>query len=55
MSYIHHPRIKFTPELWEKWLRRRQPDEHTLKLREGIQIMRSLLAMRDTLVAWEKR
>ena len=54
-GYGHNPRVKFTPELWEKWQRRREVDEHTLKLREGIETMRSLLAARDTLVAWEKR
>lgn len=36
-------RVKFTPELWSKWLARQAPTEHTFHLREGIQRFRSLL------------
>ena len=54
-GYGHNPRVKFTPELWEKWRRRHRPDEHTYKRREGIETMRSLLQSRDILVEWRKR
>lgn len=40
-------KIKFTPELWNKWLRRRDLDEKTVTLREGISEFRALLAKHE--------
>lgn len=48
-------RIRFTPALWAKWHSRDIADRHTLRLREGIQTFRLLLAGRDVQVDWERR
>lgn len=37
-------KVVFSPALWAKWHRAREPDEHTQALRAGIAQMRALLA-----------
>lgn len=37
-------RVQFTVKLWDKWLKRRNVDDQTRHLREGIREFRSLLA-----------
>lgn len=39
---LHH--IRFTPQLWAKWLARFNGDAYSMHLREGIQEFRALLA-----------
>lgn len=41
----HH--VRFTPELWAKWWARQEPTAHSIKLREGIQEFRALLARQE--------
>jgi hypothetical protein len=48
-------RVSFTPALWSKWHSRDVVDSQTLRLREGIQTFRSLLAGRELLAEWERR
>lgn len=48
-------RIRFTPTMWAKWHSRDAVDSQTLRLREGIQTFRSLLAGREPLTEWERR
>jgi hypothetical protein len=43
-GWRHHPRVRFTPELWAKWRAARMPNEHTVTLREGLEEFRALLA-----------
>jgi hypothetical protein len=47
MSWNHCPRVRFTPQLWEKWQQRQVVDEKTLRLREGIAQFRRALNAKD--------
>lgn len=47
MKWRTSQRTKFTPNLWAKWLAAREPNEHTPRLREGMQNFRTLLATRE--------
>lgn len=48
-------RVSFTPALWAKWHSRDVVDGQTLRLREGIQILRSLLAGRELFDEYRER
>lgn len=43
-------RIRFTPELWDKWFAARRPDAHTAILREGIRQMRARIDMMESML-----
>lgn len=43
MGYRKPHRVRFTPELWDKWRARRVVDEHARLLRANIQLMRETL------------
>lgn len=43
MSWNYCPRVRFTPELWDKWRQRDIEDAKTLRLREGIAQFRRML------------
>lgn len=47
MSWNFTPRIKFTPALWDRWLKQRQLDAQTLHLRRGIGEFRQMLSSRE--------
>ncbi len=38
-------RVRFTPELWDKWWAARKPTQNSLILREGIEKQRALLQL----------
>jgi len=42
-GYPTQRRRSFTPDMWVSWWADRYPDEHTLKLRDGISEMRKSL------------
>jgi hypothetical protein len=45
-SHVNH-QVRFTPELWHRWQRARDPEHpHCLHLKEGIRIFRAKLESR---------